>query len=174
MKKIPNLGFLIISRDRKLDLIRTRLKEIKNQNFKASGIIVCVDRPEFVTEVIEILKDEDIEDFNVVQLYDFDYDDIEIVDECYRYCVGYMAIFESDYMIPKQFSEGFSDLLEEGHMITYMQPYSDQKLSGMVIHCPIFKLLHGNKPVIHPDGTRDNRTFEERVAEMTEKIEGII
>ena len=56
-------------------------------------------------------------------------------------------------------------------MITFMGPYDDQELSGMIIHCPIFKLLHGNKPVIHPDGTRDNRTFEERVAEMTEEFE---
>lgn len=172
-KIYPKLGYLLISRDRDPKLILDRLKEISDQKYPAFKVIVCVERPEFVEETRDLLEKSAFDNFNVVQLYEFDHRDLEIVDECYRYNEGgYLAVFESDYKIPSDFFTELNANLQYGHRIVYVAPYNDNGLSGMIIHCVIFKYLRGNKPVIHPDGTVDRRTFAERVKEMEQTIEG--
>ena len=174
IKPTPNIGVLLISRDRNLDLIRERLREIDEQCFKPSRIIVCVERPEFVQESMNILKKYEEEKkvpINVVQLYAFDERDLEIVDECYRYNVGYMMVFESNFKIPNTAFRDLNKALQSGNGVVYMAPYKGYELSGMVIFCPVFKQLYGNKPIVHPDGTIDRRTYAERVKELI-SIEG--
>jgi hypothetical protein len=169
MKEYPNVGFLLVSRDREPSLLTKRLKEIDNQLFKAQRIIVCVARPEFVKETIEILEASNYKNFNVVQLSEFEGDDIEIIDECIRYNIGYLAVFESDGRIKKDFLKELNQLVTSNEIVPYVGPYRKGELSGIVIHGPLFTLLHGNKAVRHPDGTFDDRTFEERVAEFANK-----
>jgi hypothetical protein len=176
INNVPNVGVLLVSRDRDPNLIKKRLNEISDQEFKTTRVIACVKRPEFVAETIQILseykEDHNIE-YNVVQLYEFDNNDLEIVDECYRYNLGYLAIFESDKEIPKNCFSQLDELLKSDKGVFYIGPYKGEELHGMTIHCKAFKLLNGNKFIVHPDGTRDNRKYAERVRDLTQ-LEGLV
>jgi hypothetical protein len=176
MNSTPNIGVLLISRDREPSLILDRIKDLEQQEFKPTRIISCVKRPEFVEETIKILsenKEKTNIEYNIVQLFDFVHRDLEIVDECYRYNMGYLMVFESNKEIPKNAFYQLNELLQTGNGVFYIDPYKGEELHGMTIHCRAFEKLYGNKPIIHPDGTVDKRTFAERIEELSQ-VKGVV